>query len=233
VAAGIPSWVAQTYIDHGSIGGLADDDHPQYATDTDLTAHGSAADPHTGYVLESVLTTRGDLIRRSATAPERLPVGTDNQIVHFDGTDTKMGHGYILINLLEGLFIGGPFRAAASSSAANHQGKVVKLPAWAKAAELVGFYANVATQPTGASIKFDVCKGTDMTTAPTSLFTTTFPEIAVSKNETTEAGGSAGNLTGTVAASDKLFVYITQVGSTEKGRDATIELWAKVYVEFP
>ena len=67
--------------DHGALTGLADDDHTQYATNTefddhsarhedagadeislaglsgtpaDLTTHAAAADPHTGYVLESV-----------------------------------------------------------------------------------------------------------------------------------------------------------------------------------
>lgn len=210
------------FIDTDAGAGLITDDAGNDETEVNLSL----------YALKSVLTTRGDLYRRGASTVERMAVGSDNQVVHFDGTDTKFGHGYILMNLLEGMFLGGPLRAAASSSVANHQGKVIKLPAWAKAADLVGFYANVATPPTGAALKFDVCKGTDFSTAPTSLFTTTFPEIATSKNETTEAGGSAGNLTGTVAASDKLFVYVTQVGSTERGRDLTVELWARVYVEF-
>jgi hypothetical protein len=39
--------------DHGALTGLGDDDHPQYATDTDLTTHAGAADPHTGYQKES------------------------------------------------------------------------------------------------------------------------------------------------------------------------------------
>lgn len=38
---------------HSGLSGLAADDHPQYATDTDLTTHAGAADPHTGYRLES------------------------------------------------------------------------------------------------------------------------------------------------------------------------------------
>jgi hypothetical protein len=41
-------------LDHGlALTGLADDDHPQYALDTDLTTHAAAADPHTGYQKES------------------------------------------------------------------------------------------------------------------------------------------------------------------------------------
>lgn len=39
--------------DHGALTGLADDDHPQYALDTDLSDHVAAADPHTGYQKES------------------------------------------------------------------------------------------------------------------------------------------------------------------------------------
>jgi hypothetical protein len=39
--------------DHGALTGLSDDDHPQYATDTDLSNHVAAADPHTGYVREA------------------------------------------------------------------------------------------------------------------------------------------------------------------------------------
>lgn len=38
---------------HSALSGLSADDHPQYATDADLTAHNAAADPHTGYRLES------------------------------------------------------------------------------------------------------------------------------------------------------------------------------------
>jgi len=43
--------------DHGALTGLADDDHPQYATDTDLANHVAAADPHTGYATDTDLST--------------------------------------------------------------------------------------------------------------------------------------------------------------------------------
>lgn len=36
--------------DHGVLTGLADDDHSQYALDSDLTTHAGAADPHSGYL---------------------------------------------------------------------------------------------------------------------------------------------------------------------------------------
>lgn len=41
--------------DHGLLTGLADDDHPQYALDTDLSAHVAAADPHPDYALDTDL----------------------------------------------------------------------------------------------------------------------------------------------------------------------------------
>lgn len=41
VSAGAPAWQAQTYIDHGSIGGLTDDDHTQYTRKDTLAAKGS------------------------------------------------------------------------------------------------------------------------------------------------------------------------------------------------
>jgi len=50
------AWRAQSFIDHGSIGGLADDDHVQY-------------------VLRSILTTNGDLFVRLAGVIDRLGIG--------------------------------------------------------------------------------------------------------------------------------------------------------------
>lgn len=52
VSAGAADWIAIStgggggVTDHGALTGLGDDDHPQYATDTDLTTH--AATPHGG-----------------------------------------------------------------------------------------------------------------------------------------------------------------------------------------
>jgi hypothetical protein len=45
--AGAAVWLLTTVTDHGALTGLADDDHPQYATAADLTAHiGDAIDAH-------------------------------------------------------------------------------------------------------------------------------------------------------------------------------------------
>ena len=47
-----------------------------------VTAHVAAADPHTGYVLESLLDAKGDLIAASAdNTPAKLTVGANNTVV--------------------------------------------------------------------------------------------------------------------------------------------------------
>ena len=40
ITAGVPAWQAQSYIDHGSLGGLSDDDHTQYTRKDTLTSTG-------------------------------------------------------------------------------------------------------------------------------------------------------------------------------------------------
>ena len=51
------------------------------------TTSQSATDHHTAAILESVLTTRGDMIRRGASAPERVALGTSTEVMGSDGTD--------------------------------------------------------------------------------------------------------------------------------------------------
>lgn len=46
-----------------------------------------ATDHHTAAILESLLTTRGDTIRRSATGPERLALGPNNEVLTSNATD--------------------------------------------------------------------------------------------------------------------------------------------------
>lgn len=69
--------------DHGALTGLADDDHPQYATDTDLSTHAAASDPHTGYRLES-----------ASILPADLDVSADNTTA-----DATTGHHGLLQKL--------------------------------------------------------------------------------------------------------------------------------------
>ena len=55
-----------------------------------LAAHVAAADPHPGYVLESVLTTAGDLLTRGASAPDRVTRASLAQ-------DTAFSSRYVLL----------------------------------------------------------------------------------------------------------------------------------------
>lgn len=49
---------------------------------SDLTTHTSAADPHTGYVLESLFTTKGDIVTATGgSAVSRLGVGADGTVL--------------------------------------------------------------------------------------------------------------------------------------------------------
>src|SRR5262245_10667970 len=62
--------------------------------DSRLTTHAAAADPHPGYVLESLLDAKGDLLAASAAdTPGRLAVGTNGQVLTADSTQT-LGLGW-------------------------------------------------------------------------------------------------------------------------------------------
>lgn len=51
----------------------------------DAEAHAAAADPHAGYLLESLLDTKGDMIAASAdNTPGKLPAGTDGHVLQAD-----------------------------------------------------------------------------------------------------------------------------------------------------
>lgn len=68
-AAGI-KWISPSLLDHGSLGGLTDDDHPQY-------------------VRKDILTTKGDLYVASSTAsPVRVAVGSNGQFIVADSSQT-------------------------------------------------------------------------------------------------------------------------------------------------
>jgi len=55
--------------------------------DHGLALTGLGDDDHTQYVLRNILTTRGDLFRRGASAIERLALGSNGQYLKSDGTD--------------------------------------------------------------------------------------------------------------------------------------------------
>jgi len=56
-------------VDHGLIGGLTDDDHGQY-------------------LRKDTLTTKGDIYTRNASVPQRVGVGTNDQVLTADSTAT-------------------------------------------------------------------------------------------------------------------------------------------------
>ena len=66
------------------------------ATDAEVTSsiasHAAAADPHTGYMLESTLTTSGDLIYASgANSPARLGIGANGTYLTSNGSVPSWG----------------------------------------------------------------------------------------------------------------------------------------------
>lgn len=135
-------------------------------------------------------------------------------------------------------FIPGPLEA----STTVHQGKVIKLPPWANAATLVegsSIHANVATPPTGADIELDITVSTDHDASPseTSLFadgSPNYPTIDIGDYHTGETGDSDdGTLTTlSLAGSSYMRLKVRQVGSTERGRDLTVVVYARVRIEF-
>jgi len=65
----------------------------------------------TGAIAASTLTTRGDLIRRGASAPERVALGTNGQVLTSDGTDpvwaTPGAGSWLELYNASALYIGG------------------------------------------------------------------------------------------------------------------------------
>jgi hypothetical protein len=84
--AGTPS--TQAFGDSAATGtgpAAAMTDHKHAMPADPVTAHAAAADPHTGYVLESLLDAKGDLIAASAdNTPIKLTVGADDTILMAD-----------------------------------------------------------------------------------------------------------------------------------------------------
>lgn len=69
---------------------LATHDAMGLATDAELTTHAAAADPHAGYLLESLLDAKGDLyVASAADTPARLAVGTAGQVPAADSAQTS------------------------------------------------------------------------------------------------------------------------------------------------
>lgn len=86
IAPGVPS--TQAFGDaaaEGTTDGYARTDHKHGIPADPVTAHAAAADPHTGYVLESLLDAKGDMIAASAAdTPVKVTVGADGTILTAD-----------------------------------------------------------------------------------------------------------------------------------------------------
>ena len=84
-AAGAPPTIPPEYVTDSELATALG----PYATDADLAAHAAAADPHAGYVLESLLDAKGDLFAASAAdTVGRLPLGTNGHVLTADSTQT-------------------------------------------------------------------------------------------------------------------------------------------------
>lgn len=144
-------------IDHGGLTGLGDDDHPQYTTateattiaDAEIATHAGQSDPHTGYVLESLLDAKGDLYVASAdNTPGRLAVGTNGKVLKANsaqtlGVEWADDTGFANPMTTAGDLIMGGASGAPGRLAIGTTGQVLTVsggaPAWADA---VGFSAD-------------------------------------------------------------------------------------------
>lgn len=71
----------------GTSGTLQRGSHKHAMPANPVTAHEAAGDPHTGYLLESLLNAKGDLIGASAdNTPSLLTVGANNTVLTADST---------------------------------------------------------------------------------------------------------------------------------------------------
>jgi hypothetical protein len=229
--------------DHGSLGGLADDDHPQYATDTDLTTHASALDPHTGYQRESE--------KDQASGYAGLSVGSKvalaqiSEVLAIDGLSDVDAQAFATGDILYRASSGKWVRLAIGGLARILRVSATGLPAWvdeehvqpfsksgvlAVAVGAMRWYAKgdwtitqvraaVGTAPTGASLIVDVNKN------GTTIFTT-------QTNRPTIAAGTNTDLAdaievATLADGDYLTVDVDQIGSGTPGSDLVVEVWMR------
>lgn len=81
VTAGLPAWQAQTYVDHGSISGLADDDHTQYSLATHAFAVVGAVPAR--LTAGRRLTAGTGITMTDGGAGGNLTIAADNPVLNF------------------------------------------------------------------------------------------------------------------------------------------------------
>jgi hypothetical protein len=195
----------------GELGGTwasptVDATHSGSAHGASTTTHEAASDPHTGYVLESLLDAAGDLYVASAdNTVAKLTKGSTGQMlqaqasslawIDYQRSQTWSKSGVLTTST-------GAFRWY------NDTGRTLTF---------VAARATVGTQPTGATIIVDV--NVDGTT----IMTGTKVVIAVSTNTIKQTTFS----TTTFADGSYITVDVDQIGSTIAGSDLTVTIWLK------
>lgn len=188
-------------------------DHKHAMPADPVVAHVAAADPHAGYVLETVLDPETVLYATVDNTPAALSVPASS-VVGRAATGSIVA---LTAAQLRAILLGELEKAIAWSYAGTIAVTTGKSRWYAdRAYTIKKVRASVDTAPTGTSIRIDVNKN------GTTVFTTQAnrPDIAVSTN-TDEANNP--DVTA-VAAGDYLTVDIDVIGSTVAGADLTVQI---------
>lgn len=216
VAFDATSPTTQAFGDAAAVGAAAvaaRRDHKHAMPANPVTGHEAAADPHTGYVLESVLDAETVLYATVDNTPAALSVPASRIV----GRKASGSIVALTAAELRAILLGELEKVISWSYAGTIAVTTGKARWYAdRAYTIEKVRASVDTQPTGAAIRVDVNKN------GTTIFTTqgNRPDIAVSTN-TDEANNP--DVTA-LAAGDYLTVDIDVIGSTIAGADLTVQV---------
>jgi hypothetical protein len=177
--------------------------------DTQDVAHVAAADPHVGYVLESLFDAAGDLITASAdNTPSKLTKGSTGRFLQAGASALAYAEVWIPVTFSKGGVLAtgaGAFRWY------NRSGRTLTFDS---------VTAAVGTAPTGANLIVDV--NVDGTT----IYTTqgNRPTIAATTNVIDDT--TVPDVT-TIADNSYITIDVDQVGSTIAGSDLAVTVWLK------